>query len=184
MTLPQTPPSLTVKNTELRCGMEITALYTDSTLKITQPVYQNVAQPGTLVVETEFGVMLLPINGHSTIVDDQRPVNPVTYHHLLVVNDGALEINELFTTERAAAERLHEAFKNDEFDLGLEEYEDAIEEADTDAAQGDHMEGVTPRIPGHPEEYLGTLRDLLSSNDYDVYLDTIYAPSNDGVCNV
>lgn len=104
-----------------------------------------------------------------------------SFHHLLVIKDGEVFVNELFHSKRDLAESFVTGLREDGYDIGIdkEDVEAAILDADQDAAAADYPEGVSPRVHGDPEEYLDTLADLLSENDIDLHVDTIALPEGD-----
>lgn len=104
------------------------------------------------------------------------------FHHLLVISDGAVFVNELFHSKRELAESFVTGLREGTYDIGIEteEVEDAILEADEEAAAADYPEGVNPPAPGDPLGYLDALSELLSENDVDLHIDTVTAPESRG----
>lgn len=168
--------TITIANTELKGGMEI-CLPSGGAVLISGVVYPSGVINGTMAVETELGNLYLDRELSSTVLDPDVTQPMASYHHLLVVQDGTLEINELFTNKRAMAQYLMRELRGGDLGVTRDDYLEAIAAADQDAAQGDHMEGVTPKIPGDPEEYLDCLRDLMSANNLDLYVEELNAPA-------
>jgi hypothetical protein len=99
------------------------------------------------------------------------------YKHLMIIEDGESVENSLHLTDTARAERLIELIKNNDIGGGelSDEAEEAMREADEEAAQADYPAGVSPTSLA-PEDYVDVLQDLLSNNDLDVYLDELEIP--------
>lgn len=169
--------TITVNNLDLKGGMEL-CLPSGGAMSISGIVYPSGVMSGLVVVETEIGTLYLDNEGASTVLDPDATQPTLEYHHLVITSDGEIEVNELFTTNRALAKYLMKTLDSGGLAVEVDDYRDAIAEADADAAQGDHMEGVTPKIPGDPEEYLDCIKDLLSTNDLDMYINTLSAPVN------
>ena len=100
------------------------------------------------------------------------------YKHLLIISDGESVENSLHLTDRARAQRLLELLKADEIGDGTlsAEAEEAMREADEEAAGADYPEGVRSSRP-QPEDYVDALCDLLSSNDFDCYFNELALPT-------
>ena len=97
-----------------------------------------------------------------------------TLHHLMVIDDGEVQDNALFTTSRARAEHLIESIKNGS--LGdSEEFQDLIDEQDEEAMQADYPEGTSPSLP-EPEDRVDGIRDWLSEKGVDIYLESLSVP--------
>jgi hypothetical protein len=105
-----------------------------------------------------------------------------TFHHLLVIGDGEVLVNELFHSKRELAESFVTGLHDNTYDIGLdvEDIEAAVIEADEEAAAADYPEGVTPPAPGDPLNYLDALSELLAAENIDLHIDTICAPERAG----
>lgn len=100
-----------------------------------------------------------------------------TLHHLLVIEDGAVQTNSLFLSERALAKALIEELLNDEYAVDSDDVQDVMDEADQDAAGAEYPEGCS-EPPATPEGYLDCLRELLSNEGIDLHVDTIDLPES------
>jgi len=108
-----------------------------------------------------------------TVTEPQK-----SFHHLLVISDGEVLVNELFNSRRELADSFVSCLREGTYDLGIdtEEVKQAILDADQEAAAADCPEGVNPPIHGDPEDYLDMLSDLLGAENIDLHTNTITAP--------
>lgn len=103
---------------------------------------------------------------------------PKSFHHLLVISDGEILVNELFNSKRELADSFVSCLREGAYDLGIdtEEVKQAILDADEEAAAADYPEGVTPPVHGDSEDYLDMLTDLLDNESVDLHINTISPP--------
>lgn len=89
------------------------------------------------------------------------------YKHLMIIDDGESVENSLHLTDRARAEHLIELLEADE--IGVGGFADRAVDimAEIDAATNALVMA---------EDYVDALRDLLSDNGYDLYLDDLDRP--------
>lgn len=102
----------------------------------------------------------------------------ITYHHLLVVDDGEIRINELFLSEKELHKHFVDGLRDGSIDLGTEqeEIEATIIEAEQEAAAADYEEGTGAPAQGDPENSIDALRDMLQGHGVDVFIDRLHAP--------
>jgi hypothetical protein len=101
------------------------------------------------------------------------------YKHLLIISDGEIHENSLYLTDRGRAESLLEWVKNPDQTISDEarrDVENAMHEAELDAAEADSTQGSFPN-PRNAEKYVGIIRETLMNCDIDVYFDDVALPS-------
>ena len=105
-----------------------------------------------------------------TVTEPQKSL-----HHLLVISDGEVLVNELFNSKRELADSFIAGLREGSYDLGIdtEDVKQAILDADEEAAAADYPEGITPPVRGDSEEYLDMLSDLLGNENVDLHIHTI-----------
>ncbi|ROR76006.1 hypothetical protein SAMN06295974_3848 [Plantibacter flavus] len=97
--------------------------------------------------------------------------------HLMLIEDGSSLENSLHLSDRTRAARLIDLLRSGDLgDSVASDANEALIEADLEAAAADYPEGVSAQHP-RPEDYVDTLRDVLSDRGIDMYLDDLDAPT-------